>query len=504
MGNKKSPSVLPFPLFCREMAQTRMELRGKPLSELTQACGPLWDALSPSEKSLYKIRAQEMNNPGRMIGGEMPQVPNLGHLAAQSQAGKFDCMGRSLMAMKQAHILETYREECAKKDIQSRVRSACVKSSRFILLHTVAWTEKNGTIPCEMGLVELSLEEGVLRYYNQLIDPNPIPMGLKGAMKEYSDKYHHVWLDNPDLSDDFEAILQRFSEILSVRSGEKYANKGVRLEAPSEIQSLVLEEERLKTGKNNKHLPFFVAHDNLTQSREALVWLQKQAGTNFHFECFDLSVLFFHLMNLEVDSASLRIPSLAISKALLDRDVLLYTSGMSCRFHEAEENSFCAGAICSRRAFIFLDMGCQVLGIPKQESRHYPLGLPDTKKLKATAKVAGSNKLADLTLEKLSLREVSNPRSKGNGESHFLTDFLDPQDVGDLTFSSELELDSTTSVSEFDQSFTSQTTLSTFNRFSHCQRGTSEFLVEESSVDDFHSATENMSLLSGNETPVRF
>lgn len=247
------------------------------------------------------------------------------------------------------------REECAKKDIQSRVRSACVKSSRFILLHTVAWTEKNGTIPCEMGLVELSLEEGVLRYYNQLIDPNPIPMGLKGAMKEYSDKYHHVWLDNPDLSDDFEAILQRFSEILSVRSGEKYANKGVRLEAPSEIQSLVLEEERLKTGKNNKHLPFFVAHDNLTQSREALVWLQKQAGvcfclknnsrvsqyiqfhffsfqTNFHFECFDLSVLFFHLMNLEVDSASLRIPSLAISKALLDRDVLLYTSGMSCRF----------------------------------------------------------------------------------------------------------------------------------------------------------------------------
>ncbi|XP_059093912.1 protein maelstrom homolog isoform X2 [Tigriopus californicus] len=402
-----------------------------------------------------------------------------------SHAGKFDCMGSSLVAMKQALMLEKYREECATRDIQLRLRGDMGKSSRFILLHTVAWTERGGTIPCEMGLVELSLEKGVLRYYNQLIDANPIPIGIKGAMKEYSDKYHHI------------------CEILAVREGEKYANKGVRLQAPSEIQDLVIEQDRCKAERKFKHLPIFVAKENLVQSKEAFEWLQNQAKTNFHFECYDLSVLFYHLMNFEVDASALRIPSLSIAKALLERDVLLYTSGMSCRFHEAEENSFCAGAICSRRAFIFLDMTCQALGVPKQESCHYPLGLPDSTKLEATAKLANSNKLANLTLEKLSLREVATSVSKGNIESHFLADFLDLEDVGDLTLCSELDLDSTTTASELDHSFTSQATLSVISRFSHRRKDTTRCTVEESSVEDFHSAVENMSVLSKDETVSR-
>ncbi len=37
------------------------------------------------------------------------------------------------------------------------------------------------------------------------------PRGYKGTMKAMSEKYHKIWLDNPQLTDDYPAIMEAFT-----------------------------------------------------------------------------------------------------------------------------------------------------------------------------------------------------------------------------------------------------------------------------------------------------
>lgn len=55
----------------------------------------------------------------------------------------------------------------------------------------------------EIGLVEMSLKHGIIRKYNQLIHPGVIPTGYRADIKINGEKYHGVFLNNPELVDDY-------------------------------------------------------------------------------------------------------------------------------------------------------------------------------------------------------------------------------------------------------------------------------------------------------------
>jgi len=77
-----------------------------------------------------------------------------------------------------------------------------VADIRYHIMTANVWLETNGDIiPVEIAIVEMSLRYGIMRKFVQLIDPGEIPAGFKADMMINSEKYHGIWLDNPELVD---------------------------------------------------------------------------------------------------------------------------------------------------------------------------------------------------------------------------------------------------------------------------------------------------------------
>ena len=53
----------------------------------------------------------------------------------------------------------------------------------------------------EIALIEMTIQDGIIRKFVQLIDPGEIPPGYKAEMKLNSEKFHDVSLDNVELTD---------------------------------------------------------------------------------------------------------------------------------------------------------------------------------------------------------------------------------------------------------------------------------------------------------------
>ena len=75
---------------------------------------------------------------------------------------------------------------------------------RFHIMTVNHWLEFETTgevIPVEIAMVEMSLRNGIMKKFVQFIDPGEIPPGYKAEMKINAEKFHDVWLDNPELVD---------------------------------------------------------------------------------------------------------------------------------------------------------------------------------------------------------------------------------------------------------------------------------------------------------------
>ena len=79
--------------------------------------------------------------------------------------------------------------------------------------------------PAEIGFVEMSLREGIINIFNQMVDPGSPPLGYKGEMKVLSDKYHGIWLDNEELSNNYVGIVEKMRMLLAPRGRELPAGK---------------------------------------------------------------------------------------------------------------------------------------------------------------------------------------------------------------------------------------------------------------------------------------
>lgn len=65
--------------------------------------------------------------------------------------------------------------------------------------------------PAEIAIVEFSLEKGVLRTYNEIINEK-VRIGFASSAKEYSSNFHHIPIDAPFGKNDYKEI---FSDICS-------------------------------------------------------------------------------------------------------------------------------------------------------------------------------------------------------------------------------------------------------------------------------------------------
>lgn len=93
--------------------------------------------------------------------------------------------------------------EMMKQDISRNIMGESVADYRFHIMSVNSWVvfdQTGETIPCELALVEISLRNGISRKYIQLIEPTDIPAGYQADVKLNTEKYHHIELDNPELT----------------------------------------------------------------------------------------------------------------------------------------------------------------------------------------------------------------------------------------------------------------------------------------------------------------
>lgn len=252
-------------------------------------------------------------------------------------------------------------------DIVQRVQLAHDKGElptmKINVMSINAWLEDSDIItPAEIGIVQFNLEQGILKVLDQLVDPGVIPKGYRGDMKVISDKFHKIWLDNPDLSDDYEGIINAIQDFMKRDTHsliERAAGEGITVEGRFQPGKDLIEEQtkRRIENRNQDYLPVFVMPGVMMERCiRCMDWLAvkaqvvrisatlNDAEVNYLFDTlhqvpceftfFELPRLFYEILRVLSSNRTFRnisVPTLTIAEAHLNKDVLLYTPGVSCR-----------------------------------------------------------------------------------------------------------------------------------------------------------------------------
>jgi len=364
--NKKNPYIY----FCLERKQSEQKYQGKSLRELVELCNAEWTQMSSEEKRPYYETSDQFAR--GQIEPKFESADPIERSSSSDMRGKFDAFGRNFFALKKSKMQDQGLFAFMQEDICRIVKSEEVADFRFHIMTVHSWFTMDNTtadvVPAEIALLEMSLKNGVMCKYLQLIDPGEVPAGYKAEMKTNSEKHHDLWLDNVELVDAYDDILISIVETLTAKDGEKYAGEGLKF-PNAEPPSCVI------SSRKRRLLPIYCLPDDKLKVRKAMEWLSRQTKIEVEFMLYDLVFLFQQL----VTTAPIDAPSkmtLGAAESHLTRDVFLYLPSMSCKSHRSMESCKCAGARASRCAFIICDFCCQMYGIKPKEGFHLPDGVP--------------------------------------------------------------------------------------------------------------------------------
>ncbi len=96
-----------FVVFCQEKEATTPKFSGLSMSQLAtnDEISDLWQALSLDERQKYVDRAKEFNQSEKEKGKTFSRPPS----PDGDLTGRFDCYGRSMIAMQQKELMEKCR-----------------------------------------------------------------------------------------------------------------------------------------------------------------------------------------------------------------------------------------------------------------------------------------------------------------------------------------------------------------------------------------------------------
>ena len=218
-----------------------------------------------------------------------------------------------------------------KDDIKRRCGSEKAADFRFHIMAVNTWMEivsLGDIVPCEIGIVEMSLNCGIIRKYNQLIHPGIIPIGYKGDMKINADKYHGIYLNNHGLVNDYRDMVEKILDILKASEDEEFAGEGLNYPTTSDDPDI---PECLNSARYHRLLPIYVIPDHKRDIEGSLKWLLKMSRRkDVSFMFYDLIFLFQQFLLASPFDIPYRI-SYGAAEAQILRDVFLYLKNVSCR-----------------------------------------------------------------------------------------------------------------------------------------------------------------------------
>ncbi|XP_058396147.1 protein maelstrom homolog isoform X3 [Diceros bicornis minor] len=191
-------------------------------------------------------------------------------------------------------------------------------------------------LPCEIGCVKYSLQEGIMADFHSFINPGEIPRGFRFHCQTASDSSHKIPISNFESGRDQAIVLQNLYRFIHPSPGN--------------------------------WPPVYCKSDDRAKVNWCLKHMAKASEIRQHLELLtveDLVVGIYH-------QKFLKEPSKTWVRSLLDVAMWDYSSNTRCKWHEENDILFCALAVCKKIAYCISNSLATLFGIQLTEA-HVPL-----------------------------------------------------------------------------------------------------------------------------------
>lgn len=292
------------------------------MADVVKLAHPSWKALPDSERQAYERQAKALKQ------------------SAAAMGGRLDCMGRPLAdRVDTEEVMQKRRREERKRVVQAWPPGNGVVQEKFLLLSIQSLCElpdNMGYMPCEIGVVEYSLQDGITREFHRFIKPGKPPLGYRYLCQSTSDNTHQIPVEGFELAEG--NYHQLWADLCNFAS---------------------------HNGRNFPPLYSQVTHTAMCEW--CLDWLAERAEEYNRFRVYELDGLIQDLYEHHSGPP----PSMSMIASILNTSVFDYEEGSSCEYHTSKEVKHCALGAVKRFCFSISDSMAQVYGL-ELTPRHLP------------------------------------------------------------------------------------------------------------------------------------
>nr|XP_033799236.1 protein maelstrom homolog [Geotrypetes seraphini] len=192
-------------------------------------------------------------------------------------------------------------------------------------------------LPCEIGCIKYSLQDGVMASFHHFIDPGEIPRGFRFHCQASSNATHQIPLSG------FELSTNRYHNLFRELCTFVCSNPGSKASV-------------------------YCKSSEKTRVSWCLKWLAVKAGMESRLQLLNVEDLVVELYKRKLNEE----PSKTYVRSLLEVFQWDYSSNTRCRWHEENDVLFCALAVCKKIAYCISNSLTSVYGIPLSPN-HLPL-----------------------------------------------------------------------------------------------------------------------------------
>ncbi|PNI48285.1 MAEL isoform 4 [Pan troglodytes] len=191
-------------------------------------------------------------------------------------------------------------------------------------------------LPCEIGCVKYSLQEGIMADFHSFINPGEIPRGFRFHCQAASDSSHKIPISNFERGHNQATVLQNLYRFIHPNPGN--------------------------------WPPIYCKSDDRTRVNWCLKHMAKASEIRQDLQLLTVEDLVVGIYQQKF----LKEPSKTWIRSLLDVAMWDYSSNTRCKWHEENDILFCALAVCKKIAYCISNSLATLFGIQLTEA-HVPL-----------------------------------------------------------------------------------------------------------------------------------
>ncbi|KAI0213529.1 maelstrom-like protein [Lamellibrachia satsuma] len=290
------------------------------MQDVVPVATPRWKALSEADRERYENKAKLEKKRARQSGsGRMDNIGNIIGDRGDEQAE-----------------LERRRVKEKKWTSTHWPKGDEIKDAKFyfISFEYLCETEEGEFLPCEVGLIEWSLNQGITKTLHRFINPGVIPLGYRYTCQSHSDDTHQIPVSGFELAD-------------------------------SDYRGLWIQMENFvnPNGEKEDYPPIFFLGNERKTVEYCMDWLHAHACLgipNRLHRLFILENMIVELYAHKLTGETTPPPTRSAVVEMLTTSVFDYEANTRCPWHEEQQVRYCALGTVKRFTFALSDALAQI------------------------------------------------------------------------------------------------------------------------------------------------